>query len=302
MPLHANNTQFTSPPPFQLAVYVLAAMICGFLIGNLLFILISADPESWATGTLSTNNASAQQIRLGLLISHAFTFAIPGIAVLFFFHRTKWWKSITVRPFPGRQLLLVLLFFFAAIPLVGVSVWINLQIPLPDWAVQTEADTSELLQKVLTFESPQALVLAFLAIAVAAGVGEEIIFRGILQGRVFKSLNHHLAIWLAGAIFSLIHLELAGFLPRMVLGAILGYAFYWSGSLLLPILIHICFNGIQVIAAYTTGEFQADTTPVDLPAWYLILGSLVFTFGIGVYLERQSKQEERISDSLHSPL
>lgn len=301
MALHANSSRFISPPPFQLAVYVLAAMICGFLIGNLLFILISADPESWTTGTLSTRNVSAQQIRLGLLISHAFTFAIPGIAVLFFFHRMEWWKSITARPFPGRHLLWVLLFFFVAIPLVGVSVWINLQIPLPDWAVQTETDTSELLQKVLTFESPAGLVLAFLAVAVAAGVGEEIIFRGILQGRVFKSLNHHLAIWLAAAVFSLIHLELAGFLPRMVLGAILGYAFYWSGSLLLPILIHICFNGIQVIAAYTTGEFQADTTPVDLPAWYLILGSLVLTFGIGVYLERQSKQEERVSDSLDSP-
>lgn len=290
MAFYSDNKELTSPPPAQLLAFVLGAMICGFLVGNLSFILINADPQSWETDSISLINASAQQIRLGLLISHAFTFAIPGIAVLYYFHRNRWWQSITPLPFPGKDLLLIILFFFVAIPLVGVSVWINLQIPLPDWAMQTETDTADLLEKVLTFEGPLGLIVAFLAIAVAAGVGEEIIFRGILQGRVFKRLNHHLAIWLAAAIFSIIHLEFAGFLPRMLLGGILGYAFHWSGSLLVPILIHVCFNGIQVIAAYATGEFKPDTAPVELPAWYLVLGSIVLTAVIGLLLERKSKQ------------
>lgn len=261
-------------------------MILGFVIGNLAFAFISMDLESISAGEISTD-ISPQRMRFGLFVSHFFTFAIPGFVALWLTYRKKWWAAVNPIAFPGRSLPIVIVFGLVALPLVALSMWVNLQIDLPEWAVQTENQTSELLEKVLTFKSPAGLAMALLAVAFAAGVGEELIFRGILQGRVFSKLNHHLAIWLAAAIFSLIHLEMAGFLPRMVLGAILGYIFHWSGSLLVVMLLHMFFNGAQVVNAYVTGEFTPDTAETELPEWYLMLGSALLSFAIGYYLEQK---------------
>lgn len=273
----------------QLAAYTLVTVIIGFVIGNLIFGLLSID-FSASDQPVIDDSISSQRLRIGLFINHICTFAIPGLVALYLCYKKQWWSTVSPAPFPGKSLGWVILFTVVALPLVGVSMWVNLQIPLPEWAMQTEAETAALLEKVLKFDGPLDLFTALLAIGVAAGLGEEIIFRGILQGRVLSGLNHHLAIWIAAMIFSLIHLELAGFLPRMLLGAILGYAFHWSGSLLVPILIHMVFNGLQVVAAYISGEFTPDTAPVELPAWYVIVLSAIATIGIAYYLEAQWKQ------------
>ncbi|PHI19868.1 hypothetical protein CEQ90_10775 [Lewinellaceae bacterium SD302] len=280
----------TQPSRQQLAIFTLGAMIVGFIIGNLFFGLISLDFSDVEAG-LDPLELSGQRLRIGLFISHFLTFAVPGFVVLYYFFRNRWWDAVNPLAFPGNNLSWVILFTLVAIPLVGVSMWINLKIPLPDWAIQTEDETAALLEKVLNFNGLPDLATALLAVAVAAGVGEELIFRGILQGRVFAEFNHHVAIWLSAAIFSLIHLELAGFLPRMLLGGILGYVFHWSGSLLVPILIHLAFNGLQVIAAYVSGEFTPDTAPVELPDWYIIAISLIGTLAIGYFLETRRVNE-----------
>jgi len=65
-------------------------------------------------------------------------------------------------------------------------------------------------------------------------------------------------------LFSAIHLQFAGFFPRLFLGAFLGYLYYWSGSIWLPILIHFLFNGLQVLATYLYPE-MINNTATDAP-------------------------------------
>lgn len=272
--------------PIQLGLYTLAATFGGFLVGNIIFLMLSIDfsnPQS----PLDPTQLPPQRLRLGLFFSHFFTFAIPGLAILWWAHGRDWWQKVNPLPFPGRAAGWATLFALVSLPLVAFSAWANLQLPLPDWAMAAEEQTAAILERVMTFnEGPIGLALALLAIAFAAGVGEELIFRGILQGRVLGGLNHHLAIWVAATVFSLIHFELAGFLPRLLLGAVLGYVFHWSGSLLLAMVLHMLFNGSQVIAVYLSGEFTPDTAEVELPPWYILTVSLLLTLGIAYYLER----------------
>src|SRR5690606_27732574 len=79
----------------------------------------------------------------------------------------------------------------------------------------------------------------------------EFLFRGCVQGilmRWFK--NPHTAIWVTAIIFSAIHLQFYGFLPRMLLGALFGYLLFWGKSIWLPVLAHFLNNAFATISAF----------------------------------------------------
>ena len=139
----------------------------------------------------------------------------------------------------------------------------------------------EELTKYLTeFESTGYLLAAIIVIAVIPGIGEELLFRGFLQNllkRIFK--NDHAAIWIAAILFSAIHFQFYGFVPRMLLGALFGYLYYWSGNLLYPIIAHFINNFVSLIALYV---YQKGLTNIDvesteaLPMMYVIIFSVLF--------------------------
>jgi membrane protease YdiL (CAAX protease family) len=95
------------------------------------------------------------------------------------------------------------------------------------------------------------LLLNLFVVAILPAIGEELIFRGAFQ-KLFSQLfkNKHIGIWLAAALFSAIHLQFYGFIPRMLLGAIFGYLLYWSGSLWVPIWAHFVNNAMGVTLSY----------------------------------------------------
>ena len=90
--------------------------------------------------------------------------------------------------------------------------------------------------------------------------GAEMFFRQLEEG--MSRMNKHLAIWLVAFIFSAFHFQLFGFVPRMLLGAFLGYLLWWSGSLWLPVIVHIFNNTVVVIAAYCSAN---STDPAGNP-------------------------------------
>ena len=99
-------------------------------------------------------------------------------------------------------------------------------------------------------------------IAILPAIGEEFLFRGVLQKlfcRLFKS--DHLAIWLTAFIFSFFHFQFFGFVPRLILGLIFGYLFYWSGTLWLPVVAHFINNAVPTIQAYIEGYDAFSSAP-----------------------------------------
>jgi len=90
-----------------------------------------------------------------------------------------------------------------------------------------------------------------LIVAVVPAVGEELLFRGVLQKIMIAwTKNPHFGVWITAFLFSALHLQFFGFFPRMLLGALFGYLFLWSKSLWLPILGHFINNGTVVLASY----------------------------------------------------
>lgn len=168
-----------------------------------------------------------------------------------------------------------LAYFFVAAILIVVSIpavnWLveineGMKLPgflkgLESWMRDSENKTYELTEAFLNVTTPVGLFVNLIIIALLASVGEELLFRGvILQLFVEWFKNKHLAIIVSAILFSALHLQFYGFLPRMVLGILFGYIFIWSGSLWLPILLHFIFNGITVVAAYlyNIGYIQTD--------------------------------------------
>lgn len=153
--------------------------------------------------------------------------------------------------------LLVIVAMVLAIPLINLLTDLNRQISLPasfapieSWMRTTELQLEEITMKIVNVHSMSDLIFNLLLIAVLAGLGEELFFRGIIQTVFTEWKNPIWAIWVAAFIFSFIHMQFYGFFPRMLLGAFFGYLLLWSGNLWLPILAHTINNGVAVVFYY----------------------------------------------------
>ncbi|MBL4624245.1 MAG: CPBP family intramembrane metalloprotease [Flavobacteriales bacterium] len=165
-------------------------------------------------------------------------------------------KSIDV-----RSGIFVFLVVIAVLPFVNFTQEINKMMILPEWLNGMEAwmkaqekSTEIIVRAFLNSTSVFALLGNILVMAIIPAIGEELCFRGVMQklfGKMFN--NPHVAIWVTAAIFSAIHMQFYGFIPRMLLGAMLGYLYHWSGSLWLAILAHLINNGFAVVLSYLIG-------------------------------------------------
>lgn len=155
-----------------------------------------------------------------------------------------------------------------------------------NWARDREEEAGELTAFLTQFGSTGQLILALIVIAVLPAVGEEIVFRGLIQNELMRGTrNIHLSIWFAAFLFSAIHLQFFGFIPRMLLGALFGYLYYWSGNLLIAIIAHFVNNAVSVIALYFhqqgTLTFNLES-PESAPMSMVIL-SAALTVGLLYY-------------------
>jgi membrane protease YdiL (CAAX protease family) len=155
---------------------------------------------------------------------------------------------------------------------------------LEAWMKETENQMMELTKFLTDFENIQEFIAGIFVIGVLAGIGEEVFFRGLIQPKIrLYTGSIHWGIWLTAIIFSAIHMQFYGFLPRVFLGAIFGYLYVYSGSLVYPILAHIFNNSITVLLVYLAkqGNIEFDIEATDQVSYPLaFLGLLVLLVGI----------------------
>lgn len=187
-----------------------------------------------------------------------------------------------------KWLLWVVLISIFSFPLIGFLAQLNkelLQLPpqfagLTAWMQKSETEAKLLTALMVYFQSPLDFMLAILVIAVLPAVGEELLFRGIVQQQLSIIFNRpHLAIWVAGFLFSFIHFQFFGFIPRLFLGVLFGYIYYWSGNLWLPILMHFINNCATLLIVNWQrhqGTIDPLETEVTLPLVPIILVAIVF--------------------------
>ena len=167
-----------------------------------------------------------------------------------------------------QTVLLAITIMLIAIPFVAYLMQWNQTLHLPDsleavqrWIEVSEQKATELTEAFLVMNSIGDLLINLLLIALIPAIGEELLFRGVLQQLFIKWTGKaHLAIFISAFLFSAIHLQFLGFLPRFVLGIVLGYMFYWSKNLWLPILAHFTNNALAIIFTY---HFVSEKIQID---------------------------------------
>jgi hypothetical protein len=193
---------------------------------------------------------------------------------------------------PGvRSVLFVIAIVLVANPFINFLSELNEKLSLPGWmsTIETWMQNSEhqadqLTKAFLATTSLSDLLANIAMIGILPALGEELLFRGIIQQLLKKKIgNAHAAIWISAAIFSALHMQFFGFLPRLVLGAMFGYMLEWSGTLWLPILAHFVNNATAVIAYYLSkkGLIGIDidkTGTTSNGSSYLVIASILFLF------------------------
>lgn len=125
-----------------------------------------------------------------------------------------------------------------------------------------EDAATAMIEAFLEMSGPLQLIFTFFLVAVVPAIGEEMLFRGVLQPvfiRVFK--NQHLGIWVTAFVFSFIHFQFFGFVPRMLIGVYLGYLFTWTGNIWYPVLAHLANNGLAVVGYYLLQHKYVEVSP-----------------------------------------
>ena len=203
----------------------------------------------------------------------------------------------TVNPFV--MVLLSFILMLVAQPVIGWTNELNSHLTLPgglsfieNWMKSTERQGELITEAFLSTTSINGLFVNIFMIAILPAFAEEILFRGAIASLLKDSTkNVHVAVFLSSFIFAAIHLQFYGFLPRFLLGMALGYLFFWSGSLWLPIVAHFTNNFLSVIVEflYRRGYIHtnADNFGMNNAVW-LTMVSLLCVSGILYYIHKHT--------------
>lgn len=159
--------------------------------------------------------------------------------------------------------ILVIAIMLLITPFIGFLLEWNMMIPVPDWLSSSDGKSEAIVEAFLMMSSYWDLLFTLLVVAVVPAIGEELLFRGYLQQKFGKRFgNIHTSILITAFLFSAIHFHFQGIIPRFVLGVLLGYLFYWSQSLWLPILAHFINNAQAVLFAYPSFKIESGAYSV----------------------------------------
>lgn len=155
---------------------------------------------------------------------------------------------------------------------------------------EQEALSNSLLAEMLVLDTPLRWCTTIVVIAILPAIGEEMFFRGIVQPTFKRLTNSNIAaIIVTAALFSFFHMQPSAFLPRLLLGAILGILAIYGKSLTLPIIVH-AINNLAVIiwtATSTDKPIELLSQPTENPGAIVPIASLLITVVLLKTLIRQ---------------
>lgn len=242
------------------------ALLCAALVGLVLLSLVMA-----VTGSKMTRGTLLAMT----MMQNVLVFIIPAMLVVRQSCPKPWHvMGLDVAP-DRRALLLVAVAYVVSIPVLNYTVHLNEAMHLPSslsWLEQmmraSEDAAQAVTRQLLENSTLPAMLLAVFAVGVMAGVGEEFFFRGAMLGMWRQNgAREHLSVWVVAIVFSAIHLQFYGFVPRMLIGVWLGYLFVWTRSLWVPIAAHALNNSMVVIFSWLTDTHRMtlDIDHVGVP-------------------------------------
>lgn len=197
-------------------------------------------------------------------------------------------------PFSAFMITAAIVILFMA-PNSVIIDW-NAHVSLPEFlkdfemtARNLENRAEQLTRFFTTFKSPADFAFILFIVAILPAIGEELVFRGLLQPKLQQATNNaHAGIWISAFLFSAIHMQFFGFVPRILLGALFGYLYFWSGNLIVPMFAHFINNGFSVGLLYLQqlGKVDFDVESTEAAPWFVVITGTILTFGLLIYLNK----------------
>lgn len=228
------------------------------------------------------------QIRISSVAQQLLMFMLPAVCTALFITRRPA-DFLEIKGFPRRRTLLAaMLTMIASIPAMNAIVELFELLPWSESIREAEANIESLSDQILGHGIPNTII-ALCIMAILPGLCEELFFRGALMN-LFRTrpMSVHLSVWAAAIIFSAMHLQPIGFVPRMLLGAGFGYLTVWTGSLWTAIVCHTLNNAIVIVIKQA--GIPSDVVGLSTPVW-CVISVIITALGLrAIYIAHKARR------------
>lgn len=281
----------------QRFILFICITLVGFFISGVISSLIIAKFGMQSTAAM----------RIAAVMQSLFQLIVPAIATAMIVTRRPATFLAIDRRIDLRLLLLAAAALITATPMMNRLISLNEAVTLPDslaWLEQSLKQMEE--QAAATIAVMQGgtsvgdLIMNILIIGVLAGLGEELFFRGtFLRLMTTGRINPHIAVWTVAVVFSAVHLQFYGFVPRTLLGAYFGYLVVWTRCLWIPVIIHALNNIIYVSSEWIAARQGLDESAINGYDGNLLVNaaSVIITAALLVIIYRLSDKSDESKKS-----
>jgi len=268
---------FADAKPFAKLILALFIAFTCYLLASLITILIIIFVYHIPFEELNLHlkeglgNSDLSLLRIFQISQSIGLFIVPAIVLNYLIFQTGdgFLTSKTYGSFYSWWIVLFTLIF--SIPVIHFFIVWNSSVVFPDWFSSFEQILQEMESErtILTNRMTQNMSLSdycinLFMIAILPAVGEEFLFRGVVQ-KVFIqwTRNNHISILISAILFSSIHLQFYGFVPRLILGVYFGYLFLWSRNIWMSVWAHFLNNAMAVSILYLS-----ENTRMNMPGFF----------------------------------
>ncbi|MCX6315840.1 MAG: CPBP family intramembrane metalloprotease [Bacteroidetes bacterium] len=298
-----------TPAWSQLVIVICMALVSLFLVGALGSVILAKMAgisllEVGNIAKMDPNNPRTIFLIRGFQVVQFFAlFVIPVLVC-------SWMFSTNTKKYLGLQAssrnsyyLWASVIMIVSIPLIGFVGELNQRVEFPadiaGWMKKEEESAKRTINALLSRHTIKDLLLNLIFIAGLAAVGEELLFRGMIQRLLIKIFKSPWAgIIVAAILFSAMHVQFYGFIPRFMLGVFLGAAYWYSGSLWVPMLAHFVYDGLMIVLTYYKPEMIADEKGVALSS--MAVAASVSAALVGWILFRMKKESAATYESVYA--
>ncbi|WP_295125960.1 CPBP family intramembrane glutamic endopeptidase [uncultured Chitinophaga sp.] len=282
-------TGYLNKQPAALQLSTLIGFFIGFFLiyGAFMQLVFPAISGGYTLESLLTavkkDSGLVNYLKLAQFLYTFIVFLVPGAL---FIYLTEPLAGVGLEKGPSiYNLIFAVLIMASALPVIGYLMEWNETWPMSDSLRQLEKEAEEQTKIMLSMPNIPSLLVNLLMVAVMPAIAEELFFRGAMQ-RVFTRMvkNGWVAVIITSIIFSAIHMQFLGFVPRFALSVLLGGIYLLSGNLWLAIIAHFLNNALSVVLFYV-GQGEADES---LP-WYINILSGVVVLALLFMMRRNNR-------------
>jgi membrane protease YdiL (CAAX protease family) len=301
-------------PLYQLIVSMLIILGAGIILFSVFLLvgmqIFDADPDLFTLHDFAVKDEDVSFLRYLLIIQDISLFIVPGI-IIFTLMRSGRERRFSDSKIPGiLDVGLIVVLAFCIFPVTSFTGQLNAGLNLPEWLsgienwiTEKEENASQLIDTLIISDTSTVLIWNLIIIAVIPAIGEELIFRGVLQKILYGLFKSpHVAILVTSLVFSAIHFQFYGFIPRIILGLVFGYLFFWSGTLWLPVISHFVNNAVPVIGAYLEGWDKLNVSPDASLAKQVISLPLPIIISILILIYFRKRYKKRSYTGMDNPV